>query len=79
MGTSQQLRNLEKFSFSVNSHIQVESGKQSTFSSSSTSYEIFLDGILYDLNEDELLSGFETRGVDFVNELEGLMRNIFGK
>jgi len=71
MGPSRHLRNLETFTFEINLQNEVSSTNQSTISSDSDHFDLFLDGIIYDIDEKQLLSGFISEGMDYVTKLEG--------
>jgi len=71
MGTSRHLRNLETFTFTINSKHEVNCSNRSTITSNSNVYDIYLDGIIYNVDKKQLSDGFASNGIDYVKQLEG--------
>jgi asparagine synthase (glutamine-hydrolysing) len=59
------------FSFIIKSTNEVKTRNLATLRSENNNISIFLDGVIYNNNQEELLSGFALNGVDYVKQLEG--------
>ncbi|MBN2259662.1 MAG: hypothetical protein JW702_03920 [Clostridiales bacterium] len=68
---SGQIRNKESFTFIINERNEVITDNQATIESSNGVYRLYLDGIVYNNNLDQLIAGFISDGVEYVNKLEG--------
>jgi|GEM_PF-1772885 len=65
------IKNLETFSFLINMNNEVKTKSQSTVVSDCRSITLFLDGMIYNNDRKQLISGFVSNGVDHVKQLEG--------
>ncbi len=68
---SEQIRNKETFTFEIHRGNEIITTSQATIVSDCGNYQLFLDGIIYNRNKDQLISGFVSEGVDYTDQLEG--------
>ncbi|NEP11745.1 MAG: hypothetical protein F6K14_16335 [Symploca sp. SIO2C1] len=65
------LKNQEEFFFTIKKDGNVTTKNAPTVSSSDKNINVFLNGILYNNNQQQLINGFSKSGVDYVKQLEG--------
>ena len=65
------IKGIGRFSFMINMNNEVKTRNQNTVVSDCKSIELFLDGVIYNNNKKQLISGFLVNGVDYVKQLEG--------
>ncbi|MBN1187053.1 MAG: hypothetical protein JXB49_32545 [Bacteroidales bacterium] len=65
------IRNLEKFTFTINKNGEIDTHGQSTIISDCQNYRLYVDGIIYNSTKDQLISGFILDGIEYVKQLEG--------
>ena len=64
-------RNLEEFNFIINEKNVIKLLNESTLVSDCKRVKLFLDGIIYNKNKEDLINGFVSEGVEYVKQLEG--------
>ena len=65
------LKNKGVFSFLIGKQIGVKTTNQPTFASNDNAVQVFLNGVIYEKSEAQLVEGFLTLGVDYIKNVEG--------
>lgn len=65
------LKNKGNFSFRISRQGGVITTDHYTFASNSRKIRIFLNGIIYNSKEEQLIDGFLSHGTDYINQLDG--------
>ncbi len=65
------LKNKGDFHFALSKENGLKTTDACTFASSSNEIQIFLNGMIYDTSEEQLIGGFLSQGVDYINQVEG--------
>jgi asparagine synthetase B (glutamine-hydrolysing) len=65
------VKHRDTFVFTADLQGRVTTTDQPTLASDKHNIKIFLNGVIYNQNGEQLIQGFSSYGVDFVNQLEG--------
>ncbi len=65
------IKNRGFFVFTIDRHGQVTSANQATVASEDQKIKVFLNGVIYNHDGRQLVEGFLSHGVDYVNQVEG--------
>jgi asparagine synthase (glutamine-hydrolysing) len=65
------IKNREKFLFGIDRQGRVTTSSKDTLVSDDHKIRIFLNGVLYNHNGKELVEGFYSHGVDYIDQVEG--------
>lgn len=65
------LKNKEYFLFLINKQDGVTTSDQPTVESDNKEIKIFLNGVIYNNNSEQLVDGFSSQGVDYIKQVEG--------
>jgi len=65
------IKNKGNFFFMLSKQSGVKTTDHYTYASSSKNIQIFLNGVIYNTNEEQLIEGFLSQGVDYINHVEG--------
>lgn len=69
--TLKSMRNIGTFSFTIDANNKVETKQQATLFSKDDGISLFINGIIYNKNKKQVISGFISDGVEYVKQLEG--------
>ncbi len=65
------IKNRGVFVFTIDRHGQVTTSNQATVASEDQKIKVFLNGVIYNHNGQQLVEGFLSHGVDYINQVEG--------
>ncbi len=65
------LKNRGIFVFTIDRQGRIKTSNQATVASKDQKIRIFLNGVIYNHNGDQLVEGFYLHGVDYINKVEG--------
>jgi asparagine synthase (glutamine-hydrolysing) len=65
------IRNKGDFVFMISHKNELITLNKVTIASDSRKIRIFLNGVIYNNNEDQLIEGFQSQGIDYIKQIEG--------